>query len=99
MDKIKILNPAHPGGSITSRKRAERYVRRGVAKWTGAESIQFIETDHRFISAKIQAELWLDTAGEQHWYDKEGPMSYKDLRGLPFAGLTIERYSQLMSRR
>ena len=52
MDKIKILNPAHPGGAITSRKRAERYVARGVARWVG-NALEFIEGDYRFVSARV----------------------------------------------
>ena len=91
-NKIKILNPAHPGGSITSRKRAERYVRRGVAKWAGAESISFIADDHRHVSA-LSA-----TTKAQIGYDQIGRMTLDQVQGLPVCGPAIKCFTLLSKR-
>jgi len=92
LDKIKILNPAHPGGSITSRKRAERYVRRGVAKWTSTDSISFIADDHRHVSA-------LDSSTKaQIGYDQIGRMTLDQVQGLPVCGPAIKCFMLLSKR-
>lgn len=92
MDKIKILNPAHPGGSITSRKRAERYVRRGVAKWSSTDSISFIEADHRHKSVVASADF------SERGYDAIGRMTLDQVQGLPCAGPAIKCF-MLQSKR
>ncbi len=76
MDKINILNPPRLGGSITSRKRAERYVRRGVARWVGGSAIRFLESDHRHVSA-------IDSAARSQ-------LGYDQVKGLPVCGPAIK---------
>ena len=92
MNNIRILNPAHPGGSITSRKRAERYVRRGVAKWTSTDSITFIESDHRHVSA-IDS-----TTKARIGYDQIGRMTLDQVQGLPVCGPAIKCFTLLSKR-
>jgi hypothetical protein len=96
VDKIKILNPAHPGGSITSRNRAERYVRRGVAKWTSTDSISFIASDHRHASAVESVHLKHRIAARG--YDQIGRMTLDQVQGLPVCGPAIKCF-MLQSKR
>jgi hypothetical protein len=96
VDKIRILNPAHPGGSITSRKRAERYVRRGVAKWTTPDSISFIADDHRHVSvvSSVDHAARIATRG----YDAIGRMTLDQVQGLPVCGPAIKCFMLLSKR-
>lgn len=96
LDKIKILNPAHPGGSIITRKRAERHVRRGVARWATADSIQFIGEDHRHASAVASVDL--QSRLMDRGYDAIGRMSLDQVQGLPCAGPAVKVF-MLQSKR
>lgn len=89
MPKIRILNPAHPGGSHTSVKQAERYVRRGVARWIG-DALEFIESDHRHISVVASADLRDRIAARG--YDDIGCMTLNQVQGLPVCGDAIKAF-------
>lgn len=46
-EQIRIRNPIDGGSRLTSRQRAERFVRRGEAFWSGKRAITFTEETQR----------------------------------------------------
>jgi hypothetical protein len=72
---IVIENPTYAGRRFTSLESAARYVRRGIARWTGVGRIRFIEDTHECVSAGIAA----------LGYDRHNViMTVKQIRGIPF---------------
>ena len=107
MNNIRILNPAHPGGSITSRKRAERYVRRGVAKWESPNTLRFIEDDyrHQTVVTSLEDSYLLEQRAKAAFerssacgYDAIGRMTLDQVQGLPVCGPAIKCFTLLSKR-
>ena len=84
---VRILNPAG-GRGYTSRKSAERYVRKGRARWVvdmGQECIEFHSQHHGHLAAVRSVE----SAHDESAYDRvagSGLASIDALRNLPIAG-------------
>jgi hypothetical protein len=90
-NNVRIENPIHAGGAITSRKRAERYVSRGVARWIAKDRIRFIEPDYRRLSAVAahSEKQWRDECARRG-YDRIGHMTLDQVAGLPTTGPAIK---------
>lgn len=78
MNSVIIENPAFSGSRYTSLKAADRYVRRGRARWTvPGKRLRFIEEDHRHVSAAEQALL------RNRGYDARGLLTLTEVANLP----------------
>ena len=82
---VRLDNPAGGSGFI-NRKRAQRLVHKGVARWLDARTIAFIETDHqaaRIHGARL-SEMNYDRAASS------GMATIEQLRHIPMVG-QVER--------
>lgn len=80
--RVSILNPTPGGNRYTSLRNAQRFVRRGVARWSG-ERLEFItsEANSRKVIAEEIKRLRTGMA-----YDRvQRPMTLDELRAIPFA--------------
>lgn len=78
--RVCISNPLPGGSRYTSLRNAERFVRRGLARWTGTK-LMFIESDTRdmaIVSAEIgQLRKYLA-------YDRVArPMTLREIAAIP----------------
>ena len=82
---VRILNP-FAGRGYTSRKRAERYVRRGVARWVedsqGRACLQFLATGQT--AAAIAASMARNVGYDLAAYD--GMAKMHQMRNVPIVG-------------
>lgn len=78
--QVRILNPAG-GYGWTTRKRAQRYIQRGMARWNG-DALEFLRLsgDVVLISAARARDAAYDHAAHT------GCASREELRNLPMAG-------------
>lgn len=82
-----MLNPVS-GHQLTyiSQRNAERYVKRGRARWRG-DAIVFIEGTHDRISAERLA--------SQSHYDRIGQMTTQQVTGIPMLGDVVKLFTRV----
>lgn len=85
--KVKVVNPVS-GHQLTfiSQRNAERYVKRGRARWRGEELV-FIEGTHDRLSAERLA--------SQGNYDRIGQMSARQVTGIPMLGDVTKLFTRV----
>lgn len=81
------MNPVS-GHQLTfiSQRNAERYVKRGRARWRG-DAIVFIEGTHDRLSAEKMA--------SQSGYDRVGRMNTQQLHGIPMLGDVVKLFTRV----
>jgi hypothetical protein len=88
MAKVKVLNPLPGTSGYTTRRRADAFVRRGVAEYTGSGFLRFISEDRQALNAAIRAEVsrW----GAEPARDNKAAYQWRGnvpvWRGKPFYG-------------
>jgi hypothetical protein len=76
MSKIKILNPLPGTNGYTTRRRADEFIRRGIAEYTRPGFLRFTSEDRQALNAAIRDEVsrWISEPASDNrpFYDWRG---------------------------
>lgn len=93
---VRVYNPKSQK-SFTSRKSAQRYVARGLARWRQDGSVEFIDDEQDYRAVAVMSAQRLQEIG----YDRDvsgARASLDAIAGLPVIGDTMKLFTKARTR-